>query len=710
MGQGVLAPAVVPQDQAAFQALVEQYDLCALNTWRHRRQAATYRDPCPVEVASGTATQLDYLLLRSHHACEEARLSTACRHVRLASWKHGARHLPVLACIPLPNYVTMRGHCSTQTMVDTDAMLREASQNTAQHRSFLSHIQDALAAQAAPTWLTLDTALRKASETCYPKQRKVELRPWQESAVQVALKHVWQARNELRSARNMVFLGIQGIFQYWRRQAALRSTTRALRLQSHAQRRKQWCDKLRTAEEALKRRDAHHFFQVIAQLAPRQRRSRMQFRNTVGNIQSPAQELRTLHQFWSSVFHVPTTRHQQAHLHHGLQFAEATVCQVLRAMQPRKAVYPGFACSAAWKVGADVAGPVLHRYLQQLFAPGLLEVPPLLTQAWLHFLPKPGKTNREPSHLRPIALQGIASKAVAKLLRYQLQLHVDILLLHCPQYAYTCNRGTTEAIARIVHHCNAVRATLREQALDLHAKHAGVKKCECVGGAMLSVDFSRAFDSLPRNVMADMLVWADVPCDLRVAIVQWHETGSYRLGDRKDATQQLDIPASQGVKQGCMLAPTLWVLYTCYVFARLDQAMQDGWAAAHVTAFADDLNFRWVIQQMRDCERFLEDVNSLLQVLASVGLQVNPSKSSLLLELRGSRGLAWLRKHVVHKGPQRERQFCYNPHKRLCLPLHKHCRYLGVVMAYDSYEDLTLQRRQKRIGTGCDVSFRDMVV
>ena len=163
--------------------------------------------------------------------------------------------------------------------------------------TFLSHIQDALATQADLTWLTLDTALRKAPKTCYPKRRTVELRPWQESAVQVALKHVWQARNELRSARNTVFLGLQGIFQYWRRLATLRRTTRALRIQSHAQRRKQWCEKLRTAEEALKRHDAHHFFQVIAQLAPRQRRSRVQFRDAVGNIQSPAQELRTLHQF-----------------------------------------------------------------------------------------------------------------------------------------------------------------------------------------------------------------------------------------------------------------------------------------------------------------------------------------------------------------------------------------------------------------------------
>ena len=76
--------------------------------------------------------------------------------------------------------------------------------------------------------------------------------------------------------------------------------------------------------------------------------------------------------------------------------------------------------------------------------------------------------------------------------------------------------------------------------------------------------------------------------------------------------------------------------------------LQDGWAAEHVTAFADDLNFRWVIQKMRDCAHFLEDLNSLLRVLANVGLQVNSSKSSLLLELRGTRGLAWLRKHIVH--------------------------------------------------------------
>ena len=117
-------------------------------------------------------------------------------------------------------------------------------------------------------------------------------------------------------------------------------------------------------------------------------------------------------------------------------------------------------------------------------------------------------------------------------------------------------------------------------------------------------------------------MWVDVPVDLRVAIMERRETGSYPLGSRHDTAQQMEIPASQGVKQGCVLAPTLWVLYTCFVFARLDQAIHAGWTADHVTAFADDLNFRWDFQNARDCERFLADIDKLLQVLADAGLRV----------------------------------------------------------------------------------------
>ena len=156
-------------------------------------------------------------------------------------------------------------------------MLHAAACNTDRRQAFLSHALTALETQECPTWLALDTALKQASEAFYPKRRTVELRPWQEMPVQVALKHVWQARAALRTGRNGVCLGLRGVLLYWKRVTHLRRTTRQLRRQSNAQRRLKWCRKLQDAEDALHRHDAHHFFQVITQLAPKQSRSRVQF-------------------------------------------------------------------------------------------------------------------------------------------------------------------------------------------------------------------------------------------------------------------------------------------------------------------------------------------------------------------------------------------------------------------------------------------------
>ena len=88
-------------------------------------------------------------------------------------------------------------------------MLHEAANDTDRHRGFLDHIQAALAQQACPTWLDLDSALKLASEACYPKHQGKELRPLREGPIQVALKHVWQARAALKANRNSVFLGLK---------------------------------------------------------------------------------------------------------------------------------------------------------------------------------------------------------------------------------------------------------------------------------------------------------------------------------------------------------------------------------------------------------------------------------------------------------------------------------------------------------------------
>ena len=70
-----------------------------------------------------------------------------------------------------------------------------------------------------------------------------------------------------------------------------------------------------------------------------------------------------------------------------------------------------------------------------------------------------------------------------------------------PQYAYTPGRSIEHAIARALHHCAQVRHTLASHRLRLKERRAtGNKPTSCQGGATLSIDTSKAFDTVDRRV------------------------------------------------------------------------------------------------------------------------------------------------------------------------------------------------------------------
>ena len=87
----------------------------------------------------------------------------------------------------------------------------------------------------------------------------------------------------------------------------------------------------------------------------------------------------------------------------------------------------------------------------------------------------------------------------------------------------------------------------------------------------------------------------------------------------------------------------------------------------------------------------LQDIRAIFDVLRALGTQVNPTKSSLLLGLRGPLADKWLKRHASRD--RAVRHLRYGPALRDRIPIVPSFVYLGVVISYRNFEDLTLRHR-----------------
>ena len=126
-------------------------------------------------------------------------------------------------------------------------------------------------------------------------------------------------------------------------------------------------------------------------------------------------------------------------------------------------------------------------------------------------------------------------------------------------------------------------------------------------------------------------MWAEVPRDLAVLLLSWYHS-EYAIGQR-DGGYTRRISITKGVKQGCVIAPTIWVIMTCYVHHRLDERLSEAWSEAHATCFADDFLFQWVLETMKACKAMCSDVIIIYEVFSSLDLCINSKQSALLLKL-----------------------------------------------------------------------------
>ena len=309
----------------------------------------------------------------------------------------------------------------------------------------------------------------------------------------------------------------------------------------------------------------------------------------------------------------------------------------------------------------------------------------------ISWIPKPSKKPLSVSDLRPIGLQCPSSKALSGVLRDFLltTLWKDIAPL--PQFAYTKQRGTADALFRVHAHFAEVAQLLQQNTVNRFQLKQGRRAAKCLGGCSLSLDLRKAFDGVSRPLVYETLVQHGVPTEVINAIQQLHLGSQYKyaVGAHAGGTQ-----TTSGIKQGCRLAPFLWIYFTVAYLGRLATLRDLQWVLRTLTLFADDVWGSWIIRQASDFRAVLQDLELMLSTLEAMHLTVNYRKTAVLLKLVGPEAAQLLKDHTSYRAGQLHLHLQVSG--RPCtLPVRTHHEYLGTVVSYADRVSRNVRKSQQ---------------
>ena len=258
-----------------------------------------------------------------------------------------------------------------------------------------------------------------------------------------------------------------------------------------------------------------------------------------------------------------------------------------------------------------------------------------------------------------------------------------------PQFAYVPNRGTMDALLRIHKHLDDAAQLIRSNRIDRFGRHSGRKPLPFTGALSLSLDLSRAFDLTDRPSLFRALQDYQVPQAV-VEVAQRLHFGArfvYKAGD-----YQAHFTPTNGLKQGCRLAPCLWVWWTLALMDTLESRLPQGWVDDVLTLFADDCWCSWLLRSLSDLRKALSKLTILLCTLEDYKMQINYSKTAVLLKFVGKQAKQALHEITVMKNGVRHLSLMVHDVERL-IPIQDSHEYLGTKVTYDGPREANLTHR-----------------
>ena len=176
-----------------------------------------------------------------------------------------------------------------------------------------------------------------------------------------------------------------------------------------------------------------------------------------------------------------------------------------------------------------------------------------------------------------------------------------------------------DALARVHTWMRLFQTTIDKAATGRFAlkarEEAGTQQNLCAGGAILSLDLKQAFDRVNRAALAASLERLGAPQDLIAAVIALHDSSAYHI---QDAYHDSEVLTTSSIRQGCKLAPLLWVAISTTVLHQLRDALSG--PKRQGTTFADDTLCQWLIETE-------EDIHSLSKMMAQVLKVMDRSRS-----------------------------------------------------------------------------------
>ena len=233
----------VAQDQQVFQNLLRAHGLHALNSWDNR---STFVDP------NWHASRVDFVLTKALQAA--GHYVAPQPHLHFASWRSGARHLPLLGLIDLKAWRRYRDRTPALPPIDQEALCRACRPGPEMEalRQAFTSCQHLFTAALPPS--QAEAELCKLCVRTFPlrRDRTIALQ-WQQPEVGQDLTLTWQMRQRLRQlARHWPHFS--SAFRAWRQHVQLHRRVKELKRNSRRRRREHWQAQLAEAAQGCSTR------------------------------------------------------------------------------------------------------------------------------------------------------------------------------------------------------------------------------------------------------------------------------------------------------------------------------------------------------------------------------------------------------------------------------------------------------------------------